>query len=320
MRGEQTYYDTMYSDLNNPDLTFLERWALRVLYLMDLSENLWRTANFVARRIPNGLIALILVPLAYIIANTLGGAAFYFDLDATRDTASPLIQRMHTAALAAGATGFLLTCIRWMPTTVTLFPTAMELLGSKFAKFGTPGWQMAVWVTAFFDLITDAPRVSAEMLGMWVWAAQGNEGFWGILFSFDLSVYAGVVLYYITFVLALIAASYVVEVLFICAVLVVLMLLLKSVGYWLFGLVLGLLAGRGWSTGVMTIIYRIFGTGDAPPPDVGGPRAGRSSRRERREQGQGRDRGRGRGQRPTRPGFEEDFDGDGFVDGEAVAM
>lgn len=220
------------------------RVGLRLLGAIDLSENLHRVTNAV-RDVPNGFISLLMGVVAVLAASAIGALAFYFDIDASWDA----MQRLRDAVLAAlpqvdasAKTSPLTLLIMLLPFSLTLLPTLAEMLGARFARFDVVAFQVFVWLMVLFDAITDIPRVNGFLGPYWpafVGPTYANEGFFGILFSFDMKIWGAALGYNSLWVLILLSASYFLELLAVLTVWAVFCFFVKSFGFWAAKLIVG---------------------------------------------------------------------------------
>lgn len=225
----------MYAQSYN---TWYKRLGVKFLEAIDISENLVRTTQAVAS-IPNGWISLILAPVAFVVALSWAAGAYYFDFYSSWTAMTPYRERVLEVAAGLAAVGvFLAWLVQVLPFSLTVLPTFTEMLGSRFARFGIPAVQGAVWFFVIFDAATDIPHVSEFMEMFKVHFYNVDAGFWGI--ALNPRQLIGFFAYGITWTLALLAASYFLELLTLIFVWAGIGLLWKSIGFW----VLGWLAGR----------------------------------------------------------------------------
>lgn len=140
------------------------RWAAGFLDAIDLSTNLQRMNRGLAR-IPNGAISLVSIAPALVVFLAFGSLAWTFDLYSSW-VALGALRTMVMSALSGLVVAKLIGwVVQWVPFSLTLMPTATEMFGSKFAQFGVPALQAAVWGFVMLDLATDIPHVNEFMGG-----------------------------------------------------------------------------------------------------------------------------------------------------------
>lgn len=223
--------------------------ALRFLEALDLSENLVRVTKALVT-VPNGVISLLLALLAVWPSIGFGALAWYFDIDSSwvameglRESIQGRLATIGAIGALAVVVGFLVQVIPWA---LTLLPTAVEMLGSKFAQFSVAVFQWAVWFFVLYDAVTDIPRLNSHLLPYWpafIGAEYADAGLFGILLSFNPAVWGAAIGYHLLWVLALFGASYFLELATILCIWATLALLYKSLVYW----ALKFIASREWA-------------------------------------------------------------------------
>lgn len=223
------------------------RWGKKLLRSLDLSENLQKWLRAV-KTVPNGIISFILFLPAALVSLCLVGGALYFDIFSTWTNLEPFRQAVMSVTekmTVLKTAAFFAFLVSLLPMSITLAPTAMEMLGSRFARFDIPAFQVLTWFFILFDLITDLPTVNAFLAPYWaqcVTEPYANASFLGLLFSFSLRVWGGAIGWYVAWILLTAAASYFLEMAAVLMVGAAFMFLVKSVLYW----VLGWLVGYDW--------------------------------------------------------------------------
>lgn len=222
-----------------------QRLGMKFLEAVDISENLVRTTNAVAS-IPNGWISLLLSPVAFLAALSWAAGAYYFDIYSSWQAMTPYRERVLEVAAGLAAVGvFLAWLVQILPFSLTVLPTFTELLGSRFARFGIPAVQGAVWFFVLFDAATDIQYVNEFMESFRVHFYNVDAGFWGI--ALNPRQLIGFFAYGTTWTLALLAASYFLELLTLIFIWAGVGLLWKSIGYWVLGWLAGKEAKANWN-------------------------------------------------------------------------
>jgi hypothetical protein len=216
-----------------------------------------------------------------------------------------------TALQGVAAAAFIGWAIRVVPTALTVLPTVSEMLGARFARFNIPAFQAVTWLFVLWDLGTDIPRINENINPLWSQFVQGSTatGIIGILGTFDLRVIGGAIGFYVVWVLALLGASYFLELITVMLLWAFVALLWKSIGYW----VAKFMAGKkgGFSGDLGGSFDRDFQGDEFHSQEafnVGGTASG-STRRSRRAAPR---RASARPAAGFAGGFGDDFGGGGF--------
>src|SRR5262249_25976284 len=106
--------------------------------------------------------------------------------------------------------------------------------GAPFGRFNIPALQAVTWLFIFWDLATDIPRVNENLNPFYGNFVQGTDatGLFGILFTFNLRIIGGYIGFYVTWLLALLGASYFLELITVLLLWAFVALMWKSLGYW----------------------------------------------------------------------------------------
>lgn len=176
---------------------------------LDLSENLGRCLSVVRRM--SGLQAVFMAAMVFLMMLASGALAWTFDITTTLNATDSVI-----GAVASSMPYQLVDYVKIIVLAITVSPTLFELGGSAFAKEGSTPFQGAVIALSIFDMVTDAPAVTAFLLAQW----NFFEGF-GILAHIVLAA---------SWVLWLVGASFFFEMVTICLFVSLIGLLLRSFG------------------------------------------------------------------------------------------
>jgi hypothetical protein len=237
MMNEASFYDI------NGGEAFYTRWGKKLLYALDISENMNRFLDALTG-IRNGWVSLGLLIVSIFCFNGIGSLAYAFDIHSSWEAMNPVRTAVQAATAGLAVSSFLAWFIGLVPFSLTVMPTGIEMLGSRFARFDIPAFQVLVWFFIGFDIMTDIPMINATVGPYWShFVPVENPGFFDILFSPRLA--AGVFGFYFVWTLALLAASFFLEVAAVLLFSACVLFFVKSIGYW----TLGFLAGHKWFNG-----------------------------------------------------------------------
>lgn len=210
----------------------IERLLTRLLFALDISENIHRMQAGLGG-IKNGVTSLMLIPIALLAAVALFTVAYYGDLDSSWTAVEPLANDV-VVMLGSSAIAFAAgTLAQVIPLSLTLMPSAIEMLGARFARFGSMVWQALVWFFVVFDLVTDVPRATAWVHDTWPYhSITENLSLFGALFSFNLNTVSAYIGYKVYWLSILLGFSYFAELGLLCTVYALVALIWKSLGWW----------------------------------------------------------------------------------------
>ncbi len=216
-----------------PQGNIVTRAGLKFLEALDLSVNLVKV-TLALKGVPNGAVSLLLAVGAFFALLGFGSLAFYFDISSSWTAMEPLRVRVLTVLAGVAGATFFGWLVQFVPTALTVLPTVSEALGARFARFNIPAFQAVTWLFIGWDLATDIPRVNENVNPLWAGFVQNSEatGFFGILLTGDLRIIGGAIGFYVVWVMALLGASYFLELVTMLLVWAVFALGWKSLGYW----------------------------------------------------------------------------------------
>lgn len=216
----------------------IQHWFLLSL---DLSEALIETTKTLKSE-PNGSVSF--VKLWPALAGWFGWfvLAYVMDIAPTLEASTWLQTEAAERLKWLSGIGLLAWSLQFLNTVITLFPTAVQMLGSRFSQFRLPSWQVAAATAIVWDAGTNVEPVNALMNPAWDWMTNNAVGMWGVLQGGIPSI-VGAAVWAVMWLLLLLASTYYFELLFVITGWYAIGLAWKSLGYW----ALGWLAGKSWT-------------------------------------------------------------------------